>query len=44
MKCDAIDLESLAAPKNVRIEKHVQSMGKRGRQPNKREGILKTTC
>lgn len=44
MKCDAIDLESLAAPRNTRIEKNVQSMGKHGRQPHKKGGTLKTTC
>lgn len=43
MKCDTVDLESLAAPRNVRIEKDVQSMGKHGRQPNVK-GTLNTTC
>lgn len=44
MKCDAVDLESLAAPRTLRIEKRVQSMGKHGRQPNEKKGTLKTTC
>lgn len=43
MKCDAVDLESLAAPRNARIEKDVQSMGKHGRQQNVK-GTLNTTC
>lgn len=44
MKCDTVDLESLAAPRAPRIEKDVQSLGKHGRQPNKKGGTLKTTC
>ncbi|RPB14721.1 glutamate decarboxylase [Morchella conica CCBAS932] len=44
MSCDAVDLESLAAPRSARIEKQVQSMGKHGRQEQEFSGTLKTTC
>lgn len=44
MRCDTVDLESLAAPRAPRIEKDVQSLGKYGKQPNKKGGTLKTTC
>lgn len=46
MNSDAVDLESLAAPRNPRVEKRVQSMGKHGKQPKDEDtsGTMKTTC
>jgi glutamate decarboxylase len=46
MKADAVDLESLAAPSNPRIEKRIQSMGleKKPLLDTDFYGILKTTC
>jgi len=46
MKADAVDLESLAAPSNPRIEKRIQSMGldKRPAHDMNSLGIMKTTC
>jgi hypothetical protein len=46
IKSDAIDLESLAAQRNPRIEKLVQSLGERTRpkQDGKSKGILRAIC
>ena len=46
IKSDAVDLESLAAPSNPRIEKRIQSMGldRKPAHDMNSLGIMKTTC
>jgi glutamate decarboxylase len=46
MKCDNVDLESLAAPRAPRVEKQAQSLGRHGRQSKSKgtSGTMKSTC